>query len=256
MKVSFESPLCLLEESIVYNDYEYCLGHLLDEYEEYNDFYKRNRGRYVILDNSVFELERAVSKEKFIEYIERIQPSAYIIPDFLDDATTTTLSVTTWDYNSHHEKIGVVQGRTYKEALNCFLEIQDYVDIIAISFNSKFFSELVPHIDNQLLQWAYGRQMFISLLKRNDYIRKPIHLLGCALPFEMPFYGGMNEVVSIDTSFPITSTYKLGVVSVSNRTKPTEKMYTMMEEDSSKFDRSLLFHNTRIFKMLTRGVIV
>jgi hypothetical protein len=35
MKVSHEVPLCLLEESLQFNDMDYCLPHLLDQNEEY-----------------------------------------------------------------------------------------------------------------------------------------------------------------------------------------------------------------------------
>ena len=37
MKVSHEVPLCLLEESLQFNDYDYCLPHLLDQHEEYKN---------------------------------------------------------------------------------------------------------------------------------------------------------------------------------------------------------------------------
>ena len=35
MKISHEVPFCLLEKSREFNDYDYCLPHLLDQNEEY-----------------------------------------------------------------------------------------------------------------------------------------------------------------------------------------------------------------------------
>ncbi len=37
MKVSHETPYCLLEDSRFFNDYDYCLPHLLDEEPKYLD---------------------------------------------------------------------------------------------------------------------------------------------------------------------------------------------------------------------------
>ena len=35
VKLSHEVPFCLLEQSREFNDYDYCLPHLMDENEEY-----------------------------------------------------------------------------------------------------------------------------------------------------------------------------------------------------------------------------
>ena len=38
-KISHEVPLCLLELSKQFNDYDYCLPHLLDQDEEYKNYF-------------------------------------------------------------------------------------------------------------------------------------------------------------------------------------------------------------------------
>ncbi len=58
MLVSHESPLELLEDSLKYNDYQYCLVHLMEEDEEYKDWFLNVNKRFgadVLLDNSIFE---------------------------------------------------------------------------------------------------------------------------------------------------------------------------------------------------------
>jgi hypothetical protein len=40
MKLSHEVPICLLEDSLKFNDYQYCLPHLLDQDEDYKDFFR------------------------------------------------------------------------------------------------------------------------------------------------------------------------------------------------------------------------
>jgi len=38
MKISHEVPLSLLEKSLMFNDYQYVLPHLIDKYNEYKLF--------------------------------------------------------------------------------------------------------------------------------------------------------------------------------------------------------------------------
>ena len=58
MKISHEVPKVLLNNSREFNDYDYCLPHLLDQDEYYKDYFynARKEGRYIIMDNSFNEL--------------------------------------------------------------------------------------------------------------------------------------------------------------------------------------------------------
>ncbi len=58
IKVSHEVPFCLLEQSREFNDYDYCLPHLMDENEEYRNFFYESKkmGRYIVMDNSLFKM--------------------------------------------------------------------------------------------------------------------------------------------------------------------------------------------------------
>ena len=49
IKVSHETPLCLLEDSRLFNDYDYCLPHLLDQEQGYQDYFLTSvaQGRYI-----------------------------------------------------------------------------------------------------------------------------------------------------------------------------------------------------------------
>ena len=42
IKVSHETPLCLLDDSRLFNDYDYCLPHLLDQEQGYQDYFLTN----------------------------------------------------------------------------------------------------------------------------------------------------------------------------------------------------------------------
>ena len=54
--ISHECPLCLLTQSYYWNNYDYCLVHLLEKYPAYYNFFQKSieNKRHVILDNSIF----------------------------------------------------------------------------------------------------------------------------------------------------------------------------------------------------------
>ena len=121
IKISHESPISLLTESVKYNDFDYCLVHLMETHEVYRDFFLNARntfGREVFLDTSVFELGAAFDAAKYMDWAEKIKPNLMIIPDILEDADGT---VDNWDkftklFNSRlnkldARKIGVIQGK-------------------------------------------------------------------------------------------------------------------------------------------------
>ena len=67
--VSHESPIQLFEESLTYNDYQYCLVHLMEESPEYRDWFltvNKRFGADVLLDNSIFELGTAFDPSNFL----------------------------------------------------------------------------------------------------------------------------------------------------------------------------------------------
>ena len=88
IKISHEVPFCLLEKSREFNDYDYCLPHLMDENEEYRDFFYKSKemGRYIVMDNSLHELGEAYDSDRLIYWINEIKPDEFIVPDVWEDA--------------------------------------------------------------------------------------------------------------------------------------------------------------------------
>lgn len=227
MQISHEIPICLLDTSVAFNDYSYALVHLFKEYPSYYTFYKKEveRGRKVLLDNSIFELGEAYDSEEFAEWVKELSPTEYIIPDVLEDAKGTKenyLSFVDKYPSLPGDAVAVVQGKTYDEIkdLYLFFATQDRVQKIAISFDySYYLSEDCLNFakplnyagdGNKWLSYAYGR---ITLLKRlhDDgvlSIKKKVHLLGCSLPREFSFYRYLDldeHISSLDTSNPIVA---------------------------------------------------
>ena len=98
MLLSHECPISLLEKSRQFNDYDYALVHLFEEIPEYYDFFVESlkQGRQVILDNSIFELGTAFNSDKFFDWVNKLKPTEYIIPDALEDCLTTMDNALDW----------------------------------------------------------------------------------------------------------------------------------------------------------------
>ena len=81
VKVSHEVPICLLNKSRDFNDYDYCLPHLLDKNLEYEEYFRdaREKGRYIIMDNSLHELGKAYKTERLVHWIEELKPNEFIV---------------------------------------------------------------------------------------------------------------------------------------------------------------------------------
>ncbi len=215
MLVSHESPLALLEKSREYNDYDYCLVHLLDQYPDYLKFFKDSKklGRRILLDNSIFELGTAFDPWDFAKYIKEIEPDEYVVPDMFDNSALTIANFKEWKRNFPDikgNKIGVVQGDTYKTMVECYKFMVNNADKIAINFASQYFKLTGFSSEENATEWHHimrGRQKFIRDLISDGFWAwgKPHHLLGCTLPQEFVSYQGIVNIESIDTSNPVVA---------------------------------------------------
>lgn len=218
MIVAHEAPLHLMDWVRRRTDYDYALVHLFEDPahgKEYYDFFvdSLNMGRTVILDNSIFELGKAFDMEKFLEWVVQLRPTEYIIPDVLDDMEGTLENVEKWrklssGYKLDRTSIGVVQGKTFGDMMECYKGLLPYCDKIAISFNCEAYSEYFNQKGIWLPKehvWMYGRVQFLNLLMRERFFdpNVPIHLLGLALPQELLYYRYCTSIKSVDSSSPI-----------------------------------------------------
>ena len=98
MKVSHEVPRCLLTASPEFNDYDYCLPHLLDQDEEYLKYFEnaRDKGRYVIMDNSLHELGEAYDYDRLKYWVNELKPNEFIVPDVWMDCHKTAAQAKYW----------------------------------------------------------------------------------------------------------------------------------------------------------------
>ena len=277
MFISHETPISLLETSRGYNDYDYCLVHLLPTHTDYRNFYFESvdMGRYVLLDNSIFELGEAYNPKEFAYWVKQLRPTEYIIPDVLEESqgTIDSFKAFTKEYTDlPGKKIGVIQGKTYKEIVDCYNYIAPRVDKVAISFDYSFYLNEWSTFDNfmkdtdplpiwvqdlPLNKWVRYTLGRVALLYRlyNDgvLLQKPHHLLGCATPWEFKLYSHApfrQNIKTIDTSNPIVSAI-LGkkynpVYGLSE--KWSVKLVEFINHDIDRSQLELAFYNTSLFR--------
>ena len=210
-KVSHELPVNLLYKSFDWNDYEYCLPHLLDQNEIYRKHFEsaRESGSYIIMDNSLHELGKAYDEDRLHYWINRLEPDEFIVPDVWQDKTATLVNAKYWmngyELPENTTKVAVVQANDYFEAVECYhiLQTQGYQKI-AFSYGADWYARMVPH-PNPLVGKMMGRILTISSMFENNIIDKNdrVHLLGCALPQEFGYYADFPFIETIDTSNPI-----------------------------------------------------
>jgi hypothetical protein len=207
MKVSHESPLSLLEESKRYNDYGYCLFHLM-HISEYKEFYNNYKGE-LYLDNSAYEeqfIDWKFDLEDFYKTIEELQPDVVIVPDELHNKEKTIQNFKDFDVSRVPNKVmGVIQGKTFEELEECLDFMNPRCDMIAIPFSSKAYVKKFNKNPSDEAK-SIGRVHFIREMIRKGKIRKnSLHLIGLQLPIELELYSDEEKeyIYSIDTANPI-----------------------------------------------------
>ena len=271
MLVSHESPLCLLDKSLEYNDFDYALVHLFETNQRYYDFYKKcvKNNREVLLDNSLFELGKAFEPKQFIKWIEKLEPSVYVIPDVWQNAKATAENAKNWvkmyGNSLPGRTIGVVQGKTYDELKDCYTSLTQYVDEIAISFGYDYYltcpgyAFYTPNAKvKKLMDLCIGRQSLIEeLINDGTWCwDTSVHLLGASLAKEFRFYidRDIYNIRSCDTSSPIMCGIK-GIkydFDFGNKTKPDGLLADHLDIELTAEQYELIDFNIKQFKRIRR----
>jgi hypothetical protein len=258
MKISHEVPLCLLEDSKKFNNYDYCLVHLLDKEPEYANYFMeaRKEGRHIILDNSLHELGTSYGDDGLLKWVNKLRPQEFIIPDVWQDRDASVVNARKWaqiELPKGVEKVAVVQATTIHEASTCY---QTYKDLgykkIAFSYGADYYNDIVPH-PNKDFGKSLGRLSVISSLLETKVIHQSdrIHLLGCSVPSEFGWYRGFECIESIDTSNPVMAALEnIRYSDAGLDKKPKANMNNFFYMERDKIDYDLLTHNLTKFKQI------
>lgn len=249
-KISHEVPEELLQVSRSFNDYDYALVHLFEKNEQYYNFFKESleRGRTVILDNSAFELGKPYDLEKYQEYILKLKPTEYVLPDYRDNSKKNLESIQAWDPNIPGIKIGVVHGEDYERFAQNYKDIAPYVDKIAFSFES-FFDFIKDTLQHENL--GMTREFILGTLASTGVIdrSKSHHILGAFTPQEFQRYKEVDWIESIDTSNPVVHGY-LGIRYEPHGLdkKQSLKLADMLDADLTMKQEEDIYFNIRRFR--------
>jgi len=241
MKISHELPLGLMHYGYEWNDYDYCLPHLIDKYLQYRVYFQKASldNRFIIMDNGLFEGVEHTT-EDLIEKINQFIPDVFIVPDAWNDSAITLRNAKSWmiNYKQHLPEgvnlMAVCQGESLGELISTYQTLLDLgYTHIAFNHSSCAYFEMYPGLD-PLKRQMYGRMEFIRRLVETDTINKKVyhHLLGCSLPQEFMAYKDWPFIRSCDTSNPIIvgaqgHRYEDGGINF----KPKEKIEVYMEEN-------------------------
>jgi hypothetical protein len=240
-----------MEYSHEWNNFDYCLPHLLDKYSDYRQYFldARERDRFIICDNGLFEGVTHTTQD-LLEKIDLIKPDIFIVPDEWNDSTITAKNAKHWlQYKMpmRTKLMVVLQGKTVSDI---HLLYQQCVDLgythFAFNHSSIVYQELGGS-ENVLANQSVGRVLLIQFLLSQNVIKDHhyIHLLGASTPQEFTFYRDAIPTVvnSVDTSNPIICG-ALGIryTETGLLEKPKEKIEEFMEENLDSKLEDIIFN--------------
>lgn len=257
IKISHESPLCLLGDSLRYNDYQYILPYFWYRFEEYKNFmieYGGQVGSFIILDNGLFEGE-TYTIDNLVLLVNEVKPDIFIVPDEWNNPTTTHVNAKYWA-GLHKSKIlpentklmVVLQGKTFSEIKQLYRQCVD-LGYTHFAFNHSSISYESTKFESK----SRGRIELIhecvneGIIKPNHYI----HLLGAIdinefSIYETYFPGLIN---SIDTSSPVLlGCYERLYNIYTSTTKPPGKIEDFFEKHLNIDQKYHIFTNINTFK--------
>ena len=260
MKIFHELPLALMHYGYEWTDGDYCLPHLVDQYEQYRLYFQKARldKRFIIMDNGLFE-GVVHTTEDLLSKINLIRPNIFIVPDAWNDSALTLVNAKSWMMNHKPhlpegvELMAVCQGEDMGELITTYQTLLD-LGYRHIAFNHSSIAYQHYYLDissrNPLRAAMYGRMEFIRKLVATNTIDKNVyhHLLGASLPQEYMCYKDWPFIKSGDTSNPIlvgAEGIRYGADGID--WKPKEKLEHYFEKDLSGKIDDIIF-NVQKFK--------
>ena len=257
MKISHEVPRCLLTASTEFNDYDYCLPHLLDQDEEYKQYFidARDKGRYVIMDNSLHELGESYDYDRLKYWVNELEPDEFMVPDVWMNCGQTAAQAKYWlqfEFPEKTQKIAVIQGEDKNQAYLCANLLQNLgYKKLCVSYGATWYNDFFPH-SNPDMGKALGRVRFVQgLLKLKELKDIKFHLLGCSIPQEFGWYDNNPRIESIDTSNPVMAALE-GIEYEEHglNTKPSDNMNDHFNIDFNDIQYGSILYNVNKFRKI------
>lgn len=264
MKISHEVPLYLLKRSLLFNDYQYVLPHLIDKYEQYKEHmldYRKQENSFIICDNGLFE-GVTHTEQDLIEKINLIKPDIFVVPDEWNDFILTYKNAKYWidiikpQLPTETQLMVVMQGKNLWHIESLYEKCVDLgYTHFAFNHSSIAYQNIFKH-PNHLVNQMLGRIYMITKLKDSGTIKDShyLHMLGASLPqeflnYKIPYF---DFIKSVDTSSPIIN----GILGIHYddyglTTKPSNKIEEFFEDTFEDNIGTIMF-NINKFKEFTK----
>lgn len=186
------------------------LAHLVDESDEYAEFYKqcRDRGEFVMMDNSAYELKEPYSPEKLLKLGQKCGAHAIVLPDYPFQPSAVTVNAAK-EFAPIFKDAGILTffaPQSEKGDLGDWINGYNWaannpeIDIIGMSILG--IPNAMPNI-----HYAYSRVVMTQKLMDAGYFNpeKHHHYLGlnAGPALEIPSLLKMGALDSIDSSGPV-----------------------------------------------------
>jgi hypothetical protein len=231
------------------NDYLFILLHRYIEDPIYRDIVDSYDG-FTILDNSCYELGSALSNDLIADYVERIKPDVFVLPDVLGNMAETidrSLRFLEGYPELESKAMAVIQGNTPEEFKECYEWFDENCPTLAMigipfCFNWAFKINMTP------VQHAMERVDLIYMLLNECVIRKTTkhHLLGTWWAPEFSYYHEQKWIYSVDTSNPIAAA--IGGDRYPIEWKPKIKFDEFVDMDLKEINIDDIIYNVNVFK--------
>ncbi len=228
----------------IINDYHFILLHRYIEDDSYRSIVDSCK-KFTILDNSCFELGAALSNSLIAEYVDRIKPDVFVLPDVLGDYKQTINRTREFleeypDLDSN--AMAVIQGNSHKEFIDCYKEFDDTggIGMIGIPFCFNWAWDLEPE------EHAMERVKLIRALEPYINKNRKHHLLGTWHISEFANYKDYDWVYSVDTSNPIAAGIEGDRYPIFH--KPKIKFDEFVDYKLTDFDIDDIMYNVKVFK--------
>jgi hypothetical protein len=205
---------------------------------------------------------KALDSDKYINWIQKINPNSFIAPDVLENATETIHNFENFMFTYEDDLpkdirvIGAVQGKTWQDILSCYKFMADHADIIALSFDFSYYNITGEGATTEE-KCDSGRQRLVEqLIDRGVWEwNKPHHMLGTMTAAGCSWFKQVNNIVSTDTSNPVihglhnikyNSTFGL-------KTKIKTKMADLIETKPTDEQMDCIYYNIDMFRKIVNG---
>jgi len=194
MKFCFITSIPHLYDFAVKSDWHLILVHLFESDLEYEWFYRKrkDRGDYIILDNSFYELGESVSMKRILDIVKTFSPNEVVAPETENlveyKKILRTFKQKLLDLSFLGKVHAVVKGSSLEEYLKCYEMLAENrnVDVLGIPVGMS--------------RVCRRTEFFNELVKKNMLCGKEHHLLGLEFPEELKEL--KQYVRSCDSSLP------------------------------------------------------